>query len=404
MEEHPLDGVRIVDFTWAWAGPYATLLLAMLGAEVIKVESHRRLDHTRLRSLMTGPMMGGPNQSTVFNDINLNKLSLTLNLTQARAIEIAKRLVKVSDVVIQNMRPGVMERLGLGYEVLRKVRPDIIMLSSSAVGTTGPERTYVGYAPTFAAHSGLAYVSGYTDGPPSTLTGAIDTRVGTTAAFAILAALNYRQRTGKGQYIDLSSAAAISCLVGDVLMDYTMNRRVRERDGNSDEVMAPHGCYPCQGEDHWITIAVSGEEEWQAFCNAIGGPDWTDDRMFADAASRRQYQSELDRLVAEWTRQHTDYEVMEALQSVGIAAMPTFSGGMIPRDPHLKERGILAEVEHPEIGKRMVVGPPWRLSATPARIPRAAPLIGEHNRYVLGELLDMSRDEIDRLVEEEVVY
>ena len=404
MEEYPLDGVRIVDFTWAWAGPYATLLLAMLGAEVIKVESHRRLDHTRLRSLMTGPMMGGPNQSNVFNDINLNKLSLTLNLTRARAIEIAKRLVKVSDVVIQNMRPGVMERLGLGYEVLREVRPDIIMLSSSAVGTTGPERTYVGYAPTFAAHSGLAYVSGHTDGTPSTLTGAIDTRVGTTAAFAILAALNYRQRTGKGQYIDLSSAAAISCLVGDVLMDYTMNRRVRERDGNNDEVMAPHGCYPCRGEDHWVTIAVSGEEEWQAFCNAIGGPDWTDDRMFADAASRRQYQSELDRLVAEWTRQHTDYEVMEVLQSVGIAAMPTFSGGMIPRDPHLKERGILAEVEHPEIGKRMVVGPPWRLSATPARIPRAAPLIGEHNRYVLGEMLGMSRDEIDRLVEEDVVY
>ena len=404
MEEYPLDGVRIVDFTWAWAGPYATLLLAMLGAEVIKVESHRRLDHTRLRSLMTGPTMGGPNQSTVFNDINLNKLSLTLNLTQARAIEIARRLVKVSDVVAQNMRPGVMERLGLDYDVLREVKPDIIMLSSSAVGTTGPERTYVGYAPTFAAMSGLAYVSGYPDGPPTTLTGAIDTRVGTTAAFAILAALNYRQRTGKGQHIDLSSAEAISCLAGEVLMDYTMNGRVRERDGNSDEVMAPHGCYPCRGEDHWITIAVSGEEEWQAFRNAIGGPDWTDDRMFVDAASRRQNQSDLDRLVAEWTSQHTDYEVMEVLQNAGVAAMPTFSGGMISRDPHLKERGILVDVEHPEIGKRMVVGPPWRLSATPARVPRAAPLIGEHNQYVLGELLGMPRDEIDRLVEEEVVY
>lgn len=404
MAEYPLDGVRVVDFTWAWAGPYATLLLAMLGAEVIKVESQRRLDHTRLRSLMTGPTMGGPNQSTVFNDINLNKLSLTLNLTRARAIEIAKRLVKTSDIVIQNMRPGVMERLGLGYEVLREVKPDIIMLSSSAVGATGPEHTYVGYAPTFAAQSGLAYVSGHTDGPPSTLTGAIDTRVGTTSAFAILAALNYRQRTGIGQHIDLSSVEAVSCLAGDMLMDYTMNGRVRERDGNSDEVMAPHGCYPCQGEDHWVTIAVSGEEEWRAFCNAIGGLDWTHNRMFADAAGRRQNRSELNRLVAEWTRQHTDYEVMDILQSAGVAAMPTFSGSMIPRDPHLKERGILAEVEHPEMGKRTVVGPPWRLSATPARIPRAAPLIGEHNQYVLGELLGMSRDEIERLVEEEVVY
>lgn len=404
MEEYPLDGVRIVDFTWAWAGPYATLLLAMLGAEVIKVESQRRLDHTRLRSLMTGPTMGGPNQSTVFNDINLNKLSLTLNLTQARAIDIVKKLVKVSDIVTQNMRPGILDRLGLSYEVLREVRPDIIMLSSSAVGATGPERTYVGYAPTFAALSGLAYVSGHPDGRPTTLTGAIDTRVGTTAAFAILAALNYRQRTGKGQDIDLSSSEAISCLAGDVLMDYTMNRRVRERNGNRDELMAPHGCYPCRGEDHWVTIAVSGEEEWQAFCKATGGPDWAKDRMFADAAGRRQNRSELDRLVTEWTRQHTDYEVMEALQSAGVAAMPTFSGRMIPRDPHVKERGILAEIEHPELGKRTVVGAPWRLSATPARIPRAAPLIGEHNQYVLGELLGMSHDEIDRLVKEEVVY
>lgn len=404
MEEYPLDGVRIVDFTWAWAGPYATLLLAMLGAEVIKVESQRRLDHTRLRSLMTGPTMGGPNQSTVFNDINLNKLSLTLNLTQARAIDIVKKLVKVSDIVTQNMRPGILDRLGLSYEVLREVKPDIIMLSSSAVGATGPERTYVGYAPTFAALSGLAYVSGHPDGRPTTLTGAIDTRVGTTAAFAILAALNYRQRTGKGQDIDLSSSEAISCLAGDVLMDYTMNRRVRERNGNRDELMAPHGCYPCRGEDHWVTIAVSGEEEWQAFCKAISGPDWAKDRMFADAAGRRQNRSELDRLVTEWTRQHTDYEVMEALQSAGVAAMPTFSGRMIPRDSHVKERDILAEIEHPELGKRTVVGAPWRLSATPARIPRAAPLIGEHNQYVLGELLGMSHDEIDRLVEEEVVY
>ena len=404
MEEHPLDGVRIVDFTWAWAGPYATLLLALLGAEVIKVESNQRLDHTRLRSLMTGPTMGGPNQSAVFNDLNLNKLSLTLNLTRPEAIEIVKRLVKVSDVVSQNMRPGVMDRLGLSYEALRAVRDDIIMLSSSAVGATGPERTYVGYAPTFAGLSGLAYVSGYPEGRPTTLTGAIDTRAGTTAAFAVLAALNYRQRTGKGQHIDVSSAEAISCLAGDMLMDYTMNGRVRERDGNSDEVMAPHGCYPCRGENRWVTIAVAGQHEWDAFCEVLGHPDWTSDTGFANAAGRRQNREQLDRLVAEWTRQHTDYEVMEALQEAGVAAVPTFSGRMIPRDRHIQERGILAEVDHPELGVRTIVGPPWRLSATPDRVPKAAPLIGEHNQYVLGELLGMPQDEIARLVEEEVVY
>jgi len=400
----PLAGVRVVDFTWAWAGPYAALLLALLGAEVIKVESRRRLDHTRLRSLMTGPTMGGPDHSAVFNDINLNKLSITLNLGRPEAVGIARELVKVSDVVIQNMRPGVMDRLGLGYEALKETRPDIIMLSSSAVGTTGPEQGYVGYAPNFAALSGLAYITGHPDGPPSTLTGAIDTRVGTTAAFAILAALYYRRRTGRGQHIDLSSSEAIGCLAGDVFMDYTMNGRVRERSGNRDEVMAPHGCYPCQGEDRWVTIAVATEEEWRAFCKAVERPEWGSDARFADAASRRRHEAELDSLISEWTRWHTDYDVMRILQDVGVASAPTFSGRSIPQDPHCRERGIFVEVEHPVLGRRVVVGPPWRLSGTPACTPRAAPLLGEHNRYVLDELLGISQEEIERLVRDEVVY
>jgi len=404
MEEYPLDGIRIVDFTWAWAGPYATLLMAFMGAEVIKVESLSRLDHTRLRSLMTGPTMGGPDHSTVFNEMNLNKLSLTLDLKQPRSIEIVKKLIKTADVVTQNMRPGAMDRLGFSYEVLRKIKPDIIMLSSSAVGGTGPERTYVGYAPNFAAMSGLAYVSGYPEGQPSTLSGAIDTRVATTSAFAVLAALNFRQRTGRGQHIDLASSEAISCLAGNVFMDYTMNQRVRERNGNRDELMAPHGCYPCRGEDRWATIAVSTEEEWRAFCNTLGNPHWTEDGRFIDASSRRQNQEELDRLVSEWTRRHTDYEVTDILQRAGVAAAPTLTGDMVAKDPHVRERNILVEVEHPELGERLVVGPPWKLSSTSARVRRPAPLLGEHNQYVLGELLGMSQDEIEQLVEERVVY
>jgi crotonobetainyl-CoA:carnitine CoA-transferase CaiB-like acyl-CoA transferase len=404
MKEYPLDGIRIVDFTWAWAGPYATLLLALLGAEVIKVESQRRLDHTRLRSLMTGPTLGGPNQSTVFNDINLNKLSLTLNLTQPKAIDIVKRLVRLADVVAQNMRPGVMDRLGLSYEVLRQIKPDIIMLSSSALGETGPERTYVGYAPTFAAMSGLAYISGHPEGQPSTLTGAIDTRVGTTSAFAILAALNHRQHTGQGQHIDLSSSEAISCLVGDALMDYTMNHRVQERKGNRDDFMVPHGCYRCRGRDSWVTIAVSTEDEWRAFCKASGNPPWAEDERFFNADNRRRNQTELDKLVSDWTKKYTDYEVTEILQNAGVAAAPTLSGEMVSKDAHSRERGFFTEVEHPELGKRIVVGAPWRLSATPAIKPRPAPLMGEHNQYVLNELLGISQEEIDQLVEEQVVY
>ena len=404
MKEYPLDGIRIVDFTWAWAGPYATLLMALLGAEVIKVESQKRLDHTRLRSLMTGPTMGNPDQSTVFNDVNLNKLSLTLDLTKPKAIEIIKELVKKADVVIQNMRPGVMDRFGLGYEALKEIKPDIIMLSSSALGSTGPEGNYSGYAPTFAAMSGMAYISGYPDKQPSTLSGAIDTRVGTTSAFAILAALIYRQRTGKGQNIDLSSSEAISCLMGEAFLDYSMNRRVKERDGNDDDVMAPHGCYPCQGENRWVTIAVSTEDEWQALCKALGSPKWRGDGRFADAPGRRQNRDELDRLISEWTSQHTDYEVTEILQGAGVAAIPTLRGDMVSKDPHIIERNLFGEIEHPELGKRLVVGPPWRLSATPAKVRRSAPLLGEHNQYVLSGLLGMEQSEIDRLVEEQVVY
>ena len=403
MTQAPLEGVRIVDFTWAWAGPQATLLLGFLGAEVIKVESRRRLDHTRMRSLMAGPTMAGPDHSAIFSDLNFNKLSLTLDLTQPKAVEIIKSLVRISDVVAQNMRPGVMDRLGLGYEDLRAVKPDIIMLSSSAVGTTGPERSYVGYAPTFAAMGGIAHITGRADGPPQPLSGAVDLRVGTTSAFAVLAALYHRRRTGQGQHIDLSSTEAISALIGHVFMDYAMNRRVPERAGNHDQNMAPHNCYPCQGERKWVAIAVTSDEEWRALCRVVGDGRLAEDPRFADAAGRHRHQEELDRLLGEWTRSRTPAEVTEALQREGVAATPVVDGPSVAQDPHLRERGMLQEVDHPALGKRMVLGAPWKMSKVPWEV-RQSPLLGEHNQYVLGELLGMSQEEIDRLVEEGVVH
>jgi benzylsuccinate CoA-transferase BbsF subunit len=403
MTTGPLEGVRILDFTWAWAGPHATLLLAFLGAEVIKVESRRRLDHTRLRSLMTGPIMTSPDHSVVFNDLNAGKLSLTLNLSQPKAVEIAKRVAQISDVVTENMRPGVMERLGLGYDDLKAVKPNIIMLSSSAVGATGPERTYAGYAPTFAAMGGLAYITGHPDDPPMPLSGAVDLRVGTTSAFAILAALHYRARTGKGQYIDLSSTEAVSTLIGHTFMDYSMNSRVQTRAGNRDQLMAPHNCYPCLGEDKWVTIAVACQEEWDALRRLVGDSRLEDER-FADAASRWQNQEALDQIIGEWTASHSQEEVTQALQKVGVAAMPLLDGRALVRDAHLRERGVLQPLHHPLIGERLTLSPPWRFSRTPAQIRRPGPLLGEHNQYVLGELLGMPSDEIERLVAEEMVY
>ncbi|MDI6858477.1 MAG: CoA transferase [Dehalococcoidia bacterium] len=399
----PLEGIRVVDFTWAWAGPQASLILALMGAEVIKVESRRRLDHSRLRSLVAGPMVG-PDSSFIFNTLNLNKLSVTLNLSQPRAVEIAKAIVKVSDVVMENMRPGVMDRLGLGYEALRQVKSDIIMLSSSAVGGTGPERSYTGYAPTFAAMGGLAYITGRPGGRPAPLMGSIDLRVGSTSAFAVLAALHYRKRTGKGQYIDLSSAEAVSALMGDVFLDYSMNRRVPPRMGNRSKFMAPHGCYRSKGENQWVSIAVGSDEEWRALCETIGDKRLKEDERFADCLSRWQNQDALDAVIGEWTSAHDQHEIVETLQKAGVAAMPVYDGPSLVQDEQVKARGTLTPVEHPLMGEKMVVAPMWRLSKTPAEIRRHGPLLGQDNEYVLGELVGMSKEEIEKLAEEQVVY
>jgi len=404
MNNGPLKGVRLTEFTSAWAGPYATCLLAFLGAEIVKVESRQRLDHSRNLSFSTGKKFTGPNESEVFDNLNLNKLSVTLNLKKPRAIEIAKNLASVSDVVMENMRPGVMSRLGLGYEALSHVKPDIIYLSSSACGQEGPQREYVGYAPTFAALGGVSFVTGYEDWPPSNFMGAIDLRSATTAASAILAALVQHQRTSKGQYIDMASQESIAVLVGDLLLDYVMNNRVPTRRGNKDHNMAPHNCYRCKGDDNWISIAVTTDQEWEGLCLAMGRPELALDERFSRVQERLNNEEELDRIVGDWTKDKDAYDVMEKLQKAGIAAAPSLSSEGLFKDPHLRERDVFRQVEHPVIGKDWVIAPPWRLSATPAEIRRHAPLLGEHNEYVFGRLLNMSLEEIGELKDEQVIY
>ncbi len=392
----PLSGIRVTDFTWAWAGPQGTLLLGMLGAEVIKIESHARLDHARVHSLTAGAVRGDLDESPLFNDLNLGKLSINLDLRKEEAREIARRLVAKSDVVTQNMRPGVLDRLGLGYEDLRIVKPDIIMLSSSAVGATGPEGSYAGYAPTFACMSGAVEITGYPDQPPSPLSGAVDLRVGTTAAFAVLAALHYRQRSGEGQHIDLSSTEVMSSMIGEAFLGYSSCGRLPERSGNRDDAMAPHNCYRCKGEEQWLSIAVGTEAEWNALRSVIADPE-LGDAAFAGPAERWQNQERLDAIVERWTREREPRGAMEILQRAGVAAMVVHTGISIGKDSHVQERGVFETVVHPRIGEKAVVRPPWRLEGV--RVRRAAPLIGEHTEYVLQEILGLSRDEIDRLAE-----
>jgi len=392
----PLSGIRVADFTWAWAGPQGTLLLGMLGAEVIKIESHARLDHARVHSLTAGAVRGGYDESPLFNDLNLGKLSIALDLRKEEARDLARRLVARSDVVTQNMRPGVLDRLGLGYQDLRAVKPDIIMLSSSAVGATGPEASYAGYAPTFACMSGAVEITGYPDQPPSPLSGAVDLRVGTTAAFAVLAALHHRERTGEGQNIDLSSTEVMSSMIGEAFLEYSVCGRLPQRSGNRDGAMAPHNLYRCQGEEQWLSIAVGSEAEWSALLAVIGDPELGGD-AFADPAARWRNQERLDGILERWTRERDPREAMEILQRAGVAAMVVHTGASIGKDPHVRARGVFERVIHPRIGEKAVVRPPWRLEGV--RVRRAAPLIGEHTEYVLEEILGLSRQEIDRLAE-----
>jgi benzylsuccinate CoA-transferase BbsF subunit len=402
VERGPLSGIRVVDFTWAWAGPHGTLLLAMLGAEVIKIESRTRLDHSRVRSLMGGAMQAGPDESPVFNDLNLGKLSLSLDLRKEEARELVRKLVTVSDVVVQNMRPGVLDRLGLGYEDLRAVKPDVVMLSSSAVGATGPDRSYAGYAPTFAALSGIAELTGFADGTPVPLSGSVDLRVGTASAFALLAALHHREKTGEGQHIDLSSTEVMSSMIGEAFLEYDMTGRVPERIGNRDPVMAPHGCYVCTGEESWVSIAVGSEEEWESLKRIIADPALDDDE-FRGPLERWHAQDRLDAIIERWTREREPGDVVEALQGAGIAAMQVHTSASIAGDPHVREREVLHRVDHPVIGERLVVGPPWRFSGDEVSVRRAAPLIGEHNDYVLRDLLHLSPEEIERLERADVL-
>lgn len=404
MFKDALKGIRIADFSWVWAGPYATSLLSYMGAEVIKIESRGRVDQTRKGSIMNGDSFNGYDSSPTFNNANLNKQGVSIDITKPGGAELAKRLVAECDIVVANMRPGKMDKLGLGYHDLIKVKPDVIMLESSGFGCTGPYRGYAGFAPIFASFGGLAYLTGYEDGAPNVMSGVQDMRAGTMAAFILITALVNRQKTGKGQYIDLSSSECLSALVGPELMEYTMNKRSPFRCGNQDAVMAPHNCYRCKGEDKWISIAVATDEEWDALRRAMGDPDWAKAEEYASVYSRRQHGKELDAHMTEWTVNYTHYELMELLQGVGVAAMPSFDAEEILKDPHTKERNLFTEVDHPALGKQVVMNPAWKLSETPARIRKPGPLLGEDNYDVFENLLGMQEEEIKKLEEEQIIW
>ncbi len=404
-----LSGYRILDFGTAFASPMAAHLLADMGAEVIKIESRTRLDGLRLgRPIVSEDVAGGdrgewPEYQPVFHGLNRSKLGITVNIKHPEGVELLKRLVRISDVVINNFSPGVMDRAGLGYDVLRVEKSDLIYVSLPAAGESGPLRDIVTYAPVIAALAGISGLVGYSSAREDfvgTLQVAFCDAAGALhAVVAILAALRHRQATGEGQAIEIAQWEAAVSMLGKGVLDYAMNGRVLTPVGNAHPCMVPHDNYRCAGDDAWVAIAVRSEDEWRAFCQATGHPEWAEDRRFTDAYQRQQHCAELNALITTWTSQHPPYEVMETLQVAGVAAMPVMNLEDQFRDPHLRAREIHVESEHPKVGLEFLHGIPWRLNDTPGRIRRPAPLLGEHNQYVFAELLGLSDGEIQRLVE-----
>jgi crotonobetainyl-CoA:carnitine CoA-transferase CaiB-like acyl-CoA transferase len=403
----PLFGVRVVDFSVHAAGPFAGVMLAELGAEVIKIESAARLDITR----RPHTMYGKPPSS--FEQVNANKLSVTLNLKEPRAVELALKLISISDLVLENFRPGVMDRLGLGYPQLREVKPDIILVSLSANGQTGPESRYAGYAPMFAALGGLGHLTGYPDGPPVELRHAMDHTGGMMAAFCAIAALCTRSLHSSkgqagvsqlGQHVDVSVRDIATSFMGPALLDYAMNHREALRQGNRDEAMTPHGVYRCRGDDAWVSIAIGSEGEWLGLVRALGNPTWARNDTFGDAYQRWLHQDELDRHLAAWTAQLSPQEVTQRLQREGVAAFSSLSADQLISDPHLLAREAFPTVEHPDKGRQRAVAPPWRFSETPARVNQWTPDLGEHNIQVFHGLLGLPLEEVKALQTARVIW
>ena len=393
-ERYPLRGMRVVDFTWIHAGPSGTRILADQGAEVIKIESSFAL------SIAGGPFPRTPRGLGSRHNWNANKLSLALNMKTTEGTAIARRLVAVSDVVAENFSVRVLSGWGFGYENLLQIRPDIIMLSMSGLGRTGPWKDYVSYGQTLQAWSGFTTLTGFPEtdpcGPASAYCDAV---AGMAGAQAVLLALIHRTRTGRGQWIDLSQFEALSSLLETLVLDLSVNDR-REDTGRTGNRLphaggAPHGVYRCKGADRWVAIAVFSDAEWSAFTHAVGDPDWAMDDPFGTALGRQHNADELNRLVESWTMERTPEEVMQHLQAVGVPAGVVQSGeDLVDRDPHLKERGFFVSVPDSQGTARTIEGTPYKLSRTPGGAVRAAPEFGADQSYILRDLLGMSDEEI----------
>ena len=422
MSRPPLENIRVVDLSRVFAMPFAGANLADLGAEVIKVDTCQAQFMETTRTI-TGPLPDNQpgelwwEQGGTFQTLNRGKRSLTLDLRSEEAQAIVKELVSVSDIVLENFTPRVMARFGLDYALLRAVKPDLIMVSNTGYGHSGPWSDFGAMASALEPTHGTGAFMGYLDddGTGELKPGNIPNKVGNsytdflatwTALVSIMAALLNRARTGGGTWIDLAMYQAGASFVGEGLLAYSLNGQRTLRIGNRHPSMVPHGCYPCMGDDQWVTIAVRDDADWTAFCRAIDRPDLAHDVRLATVSQRLSLQDELDSIVSQWTEDRTSYEVMQKLQAAGVPAGPVLTAGQALTDPHFRQRGFFEKVVHPPetgLSSKEYIGRGWKFSGSEARIAGPAPLLGEANDYALHEILGLTEARIRSLSDQEIV-
>ena len=389
-ERMPLKNYRVLDLSRIWAGPYCTKLFADMGAEIIKMESLSVYDSHRgpvnpakgIAAYPDGEPGDEPwNRNGWFNCLHMSKYGVTLELTKDEGRRVFERLVSISDVVIENFRQGSLERLGYTYEELRKHRPDLIYVSMPAFGNTGPWKGYLGYGIGQEQLSGMAHMTGYRgEGPMKSGINHGDPITGSHAAGVLMAALRHRRRTGKGMYIDVSQQESSVALMGPEVLAYQMTGQEPERRGNRSGWYAPANSYRCAGEDRWVTIAATNQDQWRSLAQA-----------------RRENHDDLDRIISEWTIGLEAYDLTRKLQRLGVPAGPVLRGPDLLQDAHYKDRGTFVTVDHPQVGPKQYPGIPWKMSATPGVVRWPSPTLGQHNREVYGELLGLNGLEIDQL-------
>jgi benzylsuccinate CoA-transferase BbsF subunit len=398
----PLEGIRVADFGWRAVAPISARMLGWGGAEVIRVESATRHDGARLTPPLPPNGEGSFNVSHFFNNKNTNKLSVSLNLRDPRGRDLALKLASKCDIVVENFAGGVMERLGLGYEKLRELRPDIIMISHSLTGLSGPWKHIKGHGPMAAAMAGMNALSGYPDAAPIAPGQAYTDYIVNPhhSVFALLSALHYRRRTGKGQYIDLAQYESIIHTTGTAILEYTALGQIRNRMGNRSPYASPQGIYPCRPEtfdgqtlERWCVISIGNEQEWKALCGVIGRDDLVDHPCFASIGLRKQREDEIDGMLSVWTADQRAEDVMHRLQAAGVPAGVVQNGRDLFEDPQMQSRNHYRKINHPEAGPTRYDGPPFTFSDVPLEV-RPAPLLGEHNDYVFRDLLGLTDNEI----------